>query len=117
MSAAARYVIDPPPHPFPPRGKGALLHVGLRISAALLGMLASASPICAGEAFAVSGSVRSASGTPLSGVAVSVDGGSPSTITDAAGTFRLLVAGGDHRLRPSHPGYATLQLPLPVPPP
>lgn len=70
MSAAARYVIDPPPHPSPRRGKGTLVLVGLRFSAALLAMLASTSPLCAGRDFAVSGSVRSASGALLAGVAV-----------------------------------------------
>ena len=90
------------------------MHVRLRVLAALFVMLGGAFPLWADEDFTVSGTVRSASGAPLVGVAVSVDGGSPSATTDAAGTFRLRVAAGDHRLRVSHPGYGTVARPLPV---
>src|SRR5437879_5969309 len=113
MSAAARYVIDPPPCPSPRRGRETLVHVRLRVFIAL-GMLAGAFPLWAGEDFTVSGTVRSASGVPLGGVAVSVDEGVPSVTTDAAGNFRVRVAAGEHRLRVSHPGYGTVARPLPV---
>ncbi|TMB54110.1 MAG: carboxypeptidase-like regulatory domain-containing protein, partial [Chloroflexi bacterium] len=39
---------------------------------------------------------------------VSVDEGAASATTDAAGSFRLRVAAGDHRLRVSHPGYGAV---------
>lgn len=83
---------------------------------ALLFLLALAAtvPLRAGEDFTVSGTVRSASGTPLAGVTVSVDEGSLSATTDAAGTFRLRVSAGDHRLRASHPGYGAVARALPV---
>ena len=83
---------------------------------ALLFLLALAAtvPLRAGEDFAVSGTVRSASGRPLAGVTVSVDEGSLSATTGAAGTFRLRVSAGDHRLRASHPGYGAVARALPV---
>src|SRR5436309_12367316 len=110
MKAAAPSFIDPPPY----RGRGTPRPGQLRTFIAVLLALAGAFPLGADEGFTVSGTVRSPSGAPLVGVAVSVDEGAASATTDAAGGFRLRVAAGDHRLRVSHPGYGTVARRVPV---
>jgi iron complex outermembrane receptor protein len=90
------------------------VHALPRVFAAVIVLLAGALSLWAGDDFTVSGTVRSASGAPLAGVALSVDEGSASTTTDAAGSFRLRVPPGDHRLRISHARYGTVARPLAV---
>ena len=114
MNADAHSFIDPPPYPSPRRGRGTLVHALPRVFAILIVLLAGALSLWAGEDFTVSGTVRSASGAPLAGVALSVDEGTASTTTDAAGNFRLRVTPGDHRLRISNAGYGTVARPLAV---
>ena len=84
------------------------MHDLLRVLILIFVGVLAAAPLWADEDFTVSGTVRDARGSPLAGVMVTVDAGSPSAATDAAGSFRLLVPVGIHTLRASHPGYADL---------
>ncbi|MGE5198213.1 MAG: carboxypeptidase regulatory-like domain-containing protein, partial [Rhodospirillaceae bacterium] len=78
------------------------------VAAALLSAFAMGVPgaLAAQEAaFAVSGVVRTAPGSPVPGASVSADGRA-SVKTDAGGRFTLQLAPGRHALRVSHPAHA-----------
>ena len=75
----------------------------------LVGILACVLPLRADDGFAVSGTVRDATGAPVAGAAVTVDAGATAATTDATGSFRLLLLPGRHTLRAAHPGHADLK--------
>jgi len=79
---------------------------GLVLAFALAANLACVcGPVLAQEPpFAVSGTVRTAAGAPLSGATVSVDNGA-STPTSAGGRFTLELPRGQHVLRVTHPAH------------
>lgn len=61
------------------------------------------------------GSVVDASGEPLPWTTISVDGGKYGTISEANGSFSIVLREGNHSIKASRVGYATQELTISIP--
>lgn len=82
--------------------------------AAILLLLCGSTPTWGQSAVAVRGVVRTGSGEPVAGAAVTAPGARITARTDAEGGFQIELSPGSHTLRISHPGYADLSWPVEV---